>query len=276
MAVLLLAPAAAQAQGAAWSAKTPASRERPATRLQHRSSLKLSVGFARAGGRRAAASPVTATGLPTVVATNYSCAFASTTDTVAYTWNYAPGLWSDSSMCSGKGLPSEGMGPFPSNGAYCPTYGDSVADAQGDYDGFADAEYEFVCNTPDDNGMGSSNANSVVDTTDSQTFTCQATVGVGPNDQTARTIKNTDSIEFSQNYTNYNNQSASAITTGCVGEVPAGVRIATTTVTHVVGCSQFNPFVAGKYVAGEGISVTYPDRQYAEQCNTPEYLPMTP
>lgn len=125
---------------------------------------------------------------------------------------------------------------------------------------------------PDDNGAGDSDAQNVLPTLYKQAFTCQATVGVGASDSTADNIKNQDSVEFYVNYPDYDGHPVSSITTACIGEVPAGVTINTSApVTHLVGCSEYNPFVPGGYVQGLGISGTFPDRQYGEICNVPNY-----
>ena len=100
-------------------------------------------------------------------------------------------------------------------------------------------------------------------------FSCEATVGTGPDDATPTNNRTTDSVEFYFPYT----QGASSfdtVTTNCIGMLQAGTRHSSSIVSHRVACKQFDPFSrTAPTIQGYGISTTYPDGLYSESCNTP-------
>jgi hypothetical protein len=133
---------------------------------------------------------------------------------------------------------------------------------------FADGEEVLVCDEPDVTHAGHSRANSHPFTYVAQGFKCEATVGTGASGNHATNIKNKDSIEFDQDYKSPSGVAHSAISTACVGTVPAAMTVSTSIVSHEVRCSQDNPFGPGT-VPGYGESFTFPDHQYEEICQIP-------
>jgi hypothetical protein len=137
---------------------------------------------------------------------------------------------------------------------------------------FTDGEWMALCTVPDDNGSGGSQAN----TQDAhyavyqQGFACQAAVGTGANDNAARIVNTHDSLEYSQKYTE-DGQTVTALTTSCIGKLASNVTVSSSPVFHLVSCTQFDPNAPGKFVRGLGETITYPDRQFQETCNVPNY-----
>jgi hypothetical protein len=244
---------------------------------------RLVLRFAKAGGARRPAflrsgfRPATVAPAPTITV-NYagpindgSCG-PSGDDAQNYTLNYGAGFGSQSYNCvSPNGptgsdtnavYPGDCNSDYPSSNGY---YGFYLT-AQ-----FIDGEQEELCNTPDENPSGNSNATYQPVSVYLQGFKCQATVGVNADGQTPLNMKTPDSIEVDQAYTDPNGNSVSSISTVCAGQLPKTVTPPTSTVTHEVGCSEYNPYVTGKTVRSIGESATFPDGQYTEECNLPNY-----
>jgi hypothetical protein len=139
--------------------------------------------------------------------------------------------------------------------------------AQGVQASFADGEGVLVCGDPDVQGS-QSNANSVPDNVVGHGAACTATVLVGAKGTTLAKRHTVDSVEVDQNYTDYSGNSVSAVTTACVGAVPAKQTVSSTVATRAVKCSEANPFGSGK-LKGYGLTVTYPDHQFEEICELP-------
>jgi hypothetical protein len=271
-------PAAAQARttGALKHAKVHVVSRHGTKSVRARGSRHRAVTLSRRSGFGRQARVVTASPTITVAQTGFGCGAIGqvTFDTVSWYETYTSGsttLYSDMLACSGNngGTTESHTESGPYN---CGNYNGAVSDPNSPYEyaAFADGEYALICNNPADNGSGSSNADNSGYNFAAQGFSCQATVGTGSSDNTASNIKNKDSIEFTEDYTDVNNNPASAITTGCMGQLPAKYTVSTSIVAHEVGCSQLNPYGLG-YVRGLGVSVTYPDGQYEETCNTPDY-----
>ncbi|HTU28373.1 MAG TPA: hypothetical protein VMF07_03260 [Solirubrobacteraceae bacterium] len=140
--------------------------------------------------------------------------------------------------------------------------------AQGAQVGFADGELLLVCGDPDVNSSNGTNANSVPYSAVSRGKACKATVLTGANGTKASRVKTSDSVQLDQDYTDYDGKSVSAVTTACVGTVPAKLTVSASVATRAIKCSQRNPFGSGK-LASWGVTVTYPDRQFEEICEVP-------
>ena len=82
--------------------------------------------------------------------------------------------------------------------------------------------------------------------------------------------KTNDSLEYPQTYTE-NSQTVKALTTSCIGQLASNETAPSTPVAHLVSCTQYDPFAAGKFVRGLGETITYPDGQFQETCNVPDY-----
>jgi hypothetical protein len=151
--------------------------------------------------------------------------------------------------------------------------GESVHESPLELARFMDGEVMVLCTVPDDNGSGGSQANG--EPTASyvvyqQGFPCQAAVGTGSSGNSAFIAKTKDSLEYSQTYTE-NGQTVKALTTSCIGKLPSNKTAPSTPVAHLVSCTQYDPFAAGKFVKGLGETITYPDGQFQETCNVPDY-----
>ena len=244
--------------------------KRAATRIPRRKHTKL-LRLSRGGKLGPAIRPVDPAPAIGGVQSGFACGTfqGPTSDSFAYIESYAPSLYSDMLVCS---LNNGGntMSHTESTPCFNP-YAQSAITSPFEDATFMDGESVIVCNTPDDNGAGGSQASSVPYTFYRQGFTCQATVGIGADGNTADNIKNQDSIEFHQDYSPSGGGPTSSITTACVGQLPHNVTPPSQPATHVVGCSQYNPFVPGGVVRGLGLSASYPDGQYSEVCNTPNY-----
>lgn len=103
-----------------------------------------------------------------------------------------------------------------------------------------------------------------------QNYNCAVTIGTGTNGNTQTNTHTHDSTEFSITYTSSAGTFMS-VTSNCIGMVPAGHTVPSTTVTHVLtSCQQFDPQnPSGPTIQGSGITTTYPDGLYSETCNTP-------
>jgi hypothetical protein len=230
--------------------------------------LSANVKFAHAGIR--AFGP---TSVPTVTGTG-GCNFGAplvTSDGMAYVQSYG-GLSADVLSCVGNdGGNAESNAFFPS-----PTcvnnHGDSVDEAPLEVAKFMDGEWMTLCTVPDDNGSGGSAANTqhAPYVVYQQGFPCEAAVGTGSSGNSAFIAKTNDSLEYSQTYTE-NGQTVTALTTSCIGQLPSGKTAPSAPVAHLVSCTQYDPKAAGKFVKGLGETITYPDGQFQETCNVPNY-----
>jgi hypothetical protein len=140
---------------------------------------------------------------------------------------------------------------------------------------FTDGEWMALCTVPDDNGAGGSAANDHSNSTAAyavyqQGFTCEVVVGVGSDGSTPFVTRTKDSLEYSQTYTE-NGQDVTAVTTSCIGQLPSGQTAPGTASAHLVSCTQYDPKAPGKVVKGLGETITYPDGQFQETCNVPNY-----
>jgi hypothetical protein len=230
--------------------------------------LSANVKFTHAGIR--AFGPTSA---PTVTGTG-GCNFGVplvTTDGMAYVQSYG-GLSANVLSCVGNdGGNAESNAFFPS-----PTcvnnHGDSVDEAPLEVAKFMDGEWMALCTVPDDRGTGGSEANDqhAPYVVYQQGFPCQAAVGVGQDGQTPHIVRTNDSLEYSQTY-DENGRNVTALTTSCIGKLPNNVTAPSAAVFHLVSCTQYDPFDAGKFVRGLGETITYPDGQFQETCNVPNY-----
>jgi hypothetical protein len=214
------------------------------------------------------------TSVPTVTGTG-SCEFSAlsltTPDGMSYVQKYGD-LFSDVMSCTGNnGGHTEESSFF--SGAACHNSGaQSVDDSPLLVAKFVDGEWMALCTVPDDNGAGGSAANDQHAVYDvyQQGFPCQAAVGTGASGNKAIIAKTNDSVEYSQTYTE-NGQTVTAVTTSCVGQLPNSTTVPSTPVAHLVSCTQYDPKAPGKFVKGLGETITYPDGQFQETCNVPNY-----
>jgi len=228
--------------------------------------LSANVKFAHAGIR--AFGP---TSVPNVTAVG-SCQFGTDTlEGMTYVQSYG-GLNADVASCVGNdGGNTESNSFFPS-----PTCdladGQSVHRSPLEVAKFMDGEIMVLCTVPDDNGSGGSAANDqgAPYAVYQQGFPCEAAVGTGSSGNSAFIAKTNDSLEYSQTYTE-NGQTVKALTTSCIGQLPSNKTAPSTPVAHLVSCTQYDPFAAGKFVRGLGETITYPDGQFQETCNVPNY-----
>lgn len=141
---------------------------------------------------------------------------------------------------------------------------------------FADGEEVLMCDNPSvvpSSKGGYSNLRTKTFGFVAQGFDCEATLGTGPNGTDETVLTSSDAIEFDETFKNLNGRSVAAITTACVGTVPANVVISASPATEQqLPCSLPNPFGTGA-VTATGVSVTFPDRQFEEICETPNSPP---
>jgi hypothetical protein len=232
--------------------------------------LSANIKFAHAGIR--AFGPTSA---PTVTGTG-SCSFGapvslSSPDGMTYVQSYGD-LAADVVNCVGNdGGNTESNSFFPSP-ACVNSAGKSVHQSPLEVAKFMDGEWMVLCTIPDDNGSGGSAANDqgAPYAVYQQGFPCQAAVGTGSSGNSAFIAKTNDSLEYSQTYTE-NGQTVKALTTSCIGRLPNNKTAPSTPVAHLVSCTQYDPFAPGKFVRGLGETITYPDGQFQETCNVPNY-----
>jgi hypothetical protein len=191
----------------------------------------------------------------------------ATIDSDSFT-NEQDGYASVTQTCSGIGPAGQGSSKADCSTTPGPT-------RQGLFATFADGEYAGYCNDP---GPPQSSSSVSVDspTTVSQGFVCEATVATGDAGNTPTNIRTTDSIEGGVPYDSISGDQAdffTSLTTVCVGQVPAATAVPSIHDSHTVACTQAGePGVSGGApVQGYGISVTFPDHQFSETCNTPDY-----
>jgi hypothetical protein len=229
--------------------------------------LSANVRFASHGIR--AFGPTSA---PTVTGTG-GCNFGvvMTPDGMSYVQSYG-NLSGDVLSCVGNdGGNTESNDFFPSPA--CTNAGaQSVHDSPLEVAKFTDGEWLALCTVPDDNGAGDSAANDqhAPYVVYQQGFPCQAAVGTGSSGNNAVIAKTKDSLEYSQTYTE-NGQTVTALTTSCIGKLPNSTTVPSTPVSHLVSCTQYDPKAPGKFVKGLGETITYPDGQFQETCNVPDY-----
>lgn len=244
-----------------------------------RRSVVLTRGAWRSSARSGRSWHTDTTPGPTIAVrgTGHGCGFTMfpAADWIQYVESYSADgttLYNDVTWCAQNQGPGTPQTHTEAQGDSCDNPGgQSVTDSPNEEATFTDGEAILICTIPDDNGSGGSNGEFAPYTFYQQAFTCQATVGVGATDSTPDNIKNKDSIEYYERYTDFDGNSVAGITTACLGQLPAGTVIdPNATVTHLVGCSEFNPFGAG-YVQGYGITMTSPDGQYEEDCSVPNY-----
>ena len=235
--------------------------------------LRANVKFAHAGIRAFGPSAFGPTSAPTVTGTG-GCDFGAplvTPDGMSYVQTYGA-LTADVMACVGNdGGNAESNAFFPSPA--CSNSGaDSVNEAPLEVAKFMDGEWMVLCTVPDDNGSGGSAANTqhAPYVVYQQGFPCEAAVGTGSSGNNAFIAKTNDSLEYSQTYTE-NGQTVKALTTSCIGQLPSNKTAPSTPVAHLVSCTQYDPFAAGKFVRGLGETITYPDGQFQETCNVPDY-----
>jgi hypothetical protein len=185
-----------------------------------------------------------------------------------YTTSGGEQEYSDTTGCN-FGVGNTGTATSPQEG-YCTGYpGESFSGTStGAFAASTAGGGQFACNAPDDNGSGSAPNAGTTPTISASGFRCEATVGSGVNGNTPTPVRNTQSVEGYKTYTDVDGNSVASIFTGCAGQLPAGVTIPTSAVTHQVACSELNPFGKG-YVRGYGISATFSDGYYDETCVVP-------
>jgi hypothetical protein len=198
----------------------------------------------------------------------------------------AGGFNSDVLTCSGQDTANV---TAKSTEIDCTTYesGDNSQVSYGEYATFADGEYAGFCNNP-------AYANGEEPTPRQfspigQGFSCEAPVGVGSDGNTLVKVHGTDTAEAAEFYQYPNDLNPAfetffSVTTVCVGTIPADATAPDTAVAHPLACYQSGATTDGFLTSsgfgsnfqGYGIEVTYPDGQYAETCNTPDYLDSGP
>jgi hypothetical protein len=211
------------------------------------------------------------TSVPSVTAIGSCHIGTDTLEGMTYVQSYGD-LAGDVASCVGNdGGTAEANSFFP-NPSCDLADGKSVHTSPLELAKFVDGEVLVLCTVPDDNGSGGSAANDQLApyVVYQQGFPCQAAVGAGSSGNSAFIAKTKDSIEYSQTYTE-NGQTVKALTTSCIGQLPAGKTAPSTAVAHLVSCTQYDPFAAGKFVKGLGETITYPDGQFQETCNVPDY-----
>jgi hypothetical protein len=238
---------------------------------KHLPTIKLSPDVSVSHGLRAHAT-FGPTSAPTVTGIG-DCHFNAQTssDGMVYVQSYGP-LYGDVLNCVGNnGGNVESNSYYPAPTCDSPD-NQSVKHAPLEYATFADGEWIVLCTVPDDNGSGDSQANddAAPYTVYQQGFGCEAAIGIGLSDGTADAVRTNDSLEYYQQYTE-SGQTVTAVTTTCVGQLASNVTVASSPVTHLVSCTQYDPQAPGKYLRGLGETITYPDRQYQETCNVPDY-----
>lgn len=195
----------------------------------------------------------------------------NTVDGTTFIESYAMGgktLYSDTLVCQGiAGPASRTHAEF--GGELCSdSDAKSVPGASSEIATFKDTEVVFVCNNPDDDGAGHSNADAVPLGYVNQGFPCPASVGSGANGNTMLMVHTADSIEVDQTYSTYTGGTATSTTTTCIGQLPKSATAPKGDVAHQVTCAQANPS-GGPVIQSTGISATYPDGQYSQTCNVP-------
>lgn len=102
-------------------------------------------------------------------------------------------------------------------------------------------------------------------------YSCEVTVGTGADGNTPVNYHTNDSTEFYYGYTKAG-RFFRTVTSNCIGTLPKGVTVPTSTVSHDVACEQFDPLNGDKpVIQGYGIETTFADGLYSETCNTPDY-----
>jgi hypothetical protein len=102
---------------------------------------------------------------------------------------------------------------------------------------------------------------------DEQGFSCQVVIGTGSNDQTYIQKRTRDSVEYS-----VTKNGSTAVTTVCIGKVPAGTTVASHAVSApTTNCGQDDPNRPGKFISGGGVITTFKDGLYLSACTTPDY-----
>lgn len=230
--------------------------------------LSANVKFTHAGIR--AFGP---TSTPTVTGTG-SCNFGGSlvppNGSMSYVQSYG-GLFGDVLNCVGNDGGNTESNAFYLSPACSNVGAQGVHEAPLEVAKFTDGEWLALCTVPDDNGSSSAaNTQDAPYVVYQQGFPCQAAVGTGSSGNSAFIAKTKDSIEYSQTYTE-NDQTVRALTTSCIGQLPSGKTAPSTAVAHLVSCTQYDPFAAGKFVKGLGETITYPDGQFQETCNVPDY-----
>jgi hypothetical protein len=241
--------------------------------------IKLSANVKFAHGIRAATFGPTST--PSVTGTG-PCTFGAapppltggplvTPDGMAYVQAYG-GLAADVLSCVGNnGGNTEANAFFPSPACNNPA-AKSVDDSPVELASFTDGEFMVLCTVQDDDNSGGSQANDqhAPYVVYQQGFPCQAAVGIGSDGNTPHIAKTNDSLEYQQTYSE-NGQNVTALTTSCIGKLASNVTVPSSPVFHLVSCTQYDPNAAGKFVRGLGETITYPDGQFQETCNVPDY-----
>lgn len=102
-------------------------------------------------------------------------------------------------------------------------------------------------------------------------FKCEVTIGQGSSDTTYRNHFVFDSIETYVPY-RASDRNFDAVTTNCIGSLPAGTVVAPTIVTaKTTNCGQINPFDQTAFISGVGTTTTFPDGMFTETCTTPTF-----
>lgn len=211
---------------------------------------------------------------PTTPATDGMASYAP------YGQGTATGPFSDVLTCFGGGGPSTEFyaAITPPIGCQFPRADGTLINADAEFVNYLDGEWAVVCGVPNDPSTSLASTvfsvNPVYDTNRGfkfvqQGFTCQDTVGTNSDGNTPDNIRNKDSIEFYQSLGN----NTYSITTSCIGNLhnaPGNPTPPSTPTAHWLTCLEYNPF-PGASLQGLGVSVSYPDGQYSETCNVPNY-----
>lgn len=139
---------------------------------------------------------------------------------------------------------------------------------------FADGEEVLVCDIPDIVPGGGGNGVYVPNRGepfhfDGQGARCEATVMTGPDGSHTRQVATRDSIQLDERFKTLNGKPTAALTTVCVGRLPAGTTVAPSVQSHHFACVQDRLSGSGT-VPAFGTSYTFPDRQYEQICETPK------
>lgn len=246
---------------------------------KHLPPIKLSPDVSLNHGLRAHATfgPTSTPNVTGIGNCNYNA--QTSPDGMAYVQSYGP-LYGDVLNCVGNNGGNTEGNSFYAYPTCHSSDNQSVKYAPLEYASFTDGEWIVLCTVPDDNGSGASQANDQGARYNvyQQGFKCEAAIGTGAGDSTPTAVRTNDSLEYSQTYnedTNGITDTVTAVTTTCVGQLASNVHVAGTPEANLVSCTQYDPLAPGKYLRGLGETITYPDGQYQETCNVPDYRQST-
>jgi hypothetical protein len=201
----------------------------------------------------------------------------TTNDTIYFYEQYSAGgrpLYDDGSVCFATGQTATTAHeevPYP-NCVFSPPRSKSVSNSSAEVADFNDGRAILLCGVPDDDGAGHSHANTNTISFVRQDAACPVTVGAGAAGATSLQLTTSDSIEVDQTYTTYSGGQTTAIMTLCVGALPGSAVAPSADTNRQVSCEERSPFGTG-LIQGAGISATYTDRDYLQECLIPDTAP---